>query len=198
MNKQSLVYTVVFTFIVCFVFVALLAVANDLTAERVRQNEIVAQQRAVLAAMGIPFTSDEEVLTLFEDVEQQEIDGRTVYITEQDGTRIYAMSFRGGGVWGPIIGILAMDSSLETIFGIEIISHEETPGLGGRITEDQWKEQFRDRPVPDGSIEVVRGGSAGDGQVAAITGATGTSNSMERILNNAIQQFQELLGGRDA
>ncbi len=198
MNKQSLFYTVVFTFIVCFVFVALLAVANDLTAERVRQNEIVAQQRAVLAAMGVPFASDEDVLALFEDVEQQEIDGRIVYITEQDGTRIYAMSFRGAGLWGPIIGILAMDSSFETIFGIEIISHEETPGLGGRITEDQWKEQFRERPVPDGSIEVVRGGSAGDGQVAAITGATETSNSMQRILNNAIQQFQELLGGRDA
>ncbi|TVQ24218.1 MAG: FMN-binding protein [Spirochaetaceae bacterium] len=198
MNKQSLVYTIVFTFAVCFVFVAILAVANDLTAEQVRQNQIVAQQRAVLNAMGISYQSDEEVLSLFEDVEQEEIDGTIVYITEKDGNRIYAMSFRGGGVWGPIVGILAMDSSLENIFGIEIISHEETPGLGGRITEEQWKEQFRDRPVPDGSIDVVRGGSTGDGQVAAISGATGTSNSMERILNNAMERFRELLGGRDA
>ncbi len=198
MNKQSLIYTIVFTFAVCFVFVAILAVANDLTAEQVRQNQIVAQQRAVLNAMGISYQSDEEVLSLFEDVEQDEIDGTIVYITEKDGNRIYAMSFRGSGLWGPIVGILAMDSSLENIFGIEIISHEETPGLGGRITEDQWKEQFRDRPVPEGSIEVVRGGSTGDGQVAAITGATGTSNSMERILNNAMQRFRELLGGRDA
>ncbi|MFP4509076.1 MAG: FMN-binding protein [Spirochaetaceae bacterium] len=198
MNKQSLLYSIVFTFVVCFVFVALLAVANDLTADLVEQNSIVAQQRAILTAMGIEYESDEEVLSLFEDVEQQDIDGKTVYETEVDGTRIYAMSFRGGGVWGPIVGVLAMDSSLETIYGIEIISHEETPGLGGRITEDQWKEQFRDRPVPEGSIEVVRGGSAGDGEVAAITGATGTSNNMERILNEAIEEFRDLLGGRDA
>lgn len=198
MNKQSLLYTIVFTFVVCFAFVALLAVANDLTAERVEQNAIVAQQRAILTAMGISYETDEEVLSLFEDVEQQEIDGTTVYVTEQDDTRIYAMSFRGGGVWGPIVGILAMDSSLETIYGIEIISHDETPGLGGRITEDAWKQQFRDRPVPEGTLEVVRGGSAGEGEVAAITGATGTSNNMERILNETIEQFRDLLGGQDA
>ena len=198
MNKQSLIYTIVFTFVVCFVFVSILAVANDVTAEQVRQNQIVAQQRAVLNAMGISFESDEDILNVFENVEQRNVDGATVYITEDSGDTIYAMAFSGAGLWGTIRGVMAMDSSLENIFGIEIVSHQETPGLGGRITEDQWKEQFRNRPIPEGNIEVVRGGSAGDGEVAAVTGATGTSNAMERILNDAIDRFRELMGGRDA
>ncbi len=198
MNKQSLAYTVIFTFIVCFVFVAILSVANQATAERVEQNQVVAQQRAILTAMGIEFDSDEEILGLYEEVEEIEVDDRIFYRTERDGEVVLATAFRGQGVWGTIIGVLAMDESLERTMGLEIISHEETPGLGGRITESWFKEQFRDREVPEGRLTYVRDSSPGAGEFEAITGATGTTDNMERILTDAVQTFKEKWGGERA
>lgn len=198
MNKQSLTYTVIFTFIVCFVFVAILSVANQATTERVEQNRIVAQQRAVLSAMGIRFDSDEEILGLFEDVEEIEINGRVFFRAERDGEVVLATAFRGQGVWGPIVGVLAMDESLERTVGLEIVSHEETPGLGGRITESWFKEQFRDREVPEGRFEYVRDRSPGAGEFEAITGATGTTGNIERILTDAVQSFKDKWGGQQA
>ncbi len=198
MNKQSVLYTIVFTFIVCFVFVAVLALANEATAERVRRNQIIAQQRAVLSAMGIAFTSDEEVTRLFDEVEQEDVDGQLFYRIERDGEVIYAMEFTGQGVWGPINGVLSMDESLERTMGLEIIDHEETPGLGGRITEGWFKEQFQGRRIPGNEVTYVRDTSPDDGEFEAITGATGTTSNMERILTETIQVFRDKLGGRTA
>lgn len=191
MNKQGLVYTVVFTFVVCFVFVAILAFADQATAEQVEQNQVVSRQRAILTAMGFEFESDEEILELFEQVEEVEINDRDFYRIERDGEVIVATSFSGQGLWGTIEGILAMDGSLEKTKGLEIISHDETPGLGGRITESWFKEQFRDREVPSDSLEYVRNSSPGAGEFEAITGATGTTGSMEKILTDAIETFNE-------
>ncbi len=197
MNKQGLPYTVLFTFIVCFVFVAILALANEATSERVQQNQVIAQQRAVLSAMGIEFTSDEEVMQLFDEVEQEEIEGRLFYRVERDGEVIYATEFTGQGVWGPINGVLSMNESLEQTMGLEIIDHEETPGLGGRITESWFKEQFQGRDIPGDSITYVSD-SPEEGEFEAITGATGTTGNMERILSETIQVFRDILGGRTA
>ena len=198
MNKQSLAYTVIFTFVVCFVFVAILSVANQATAERVEQNQVIAQQRAILTAMGIEFDSDEEILVLFEEVEEIEVNDRIFYRTERNGEVVLATAFRGQGVWGPIVGVLAMDESLERTMGLEIISHEETPGLGGRITESWFREQFRDREVPEGRFTYVRDTSPGTGEFEAITGATGTTRNMERILTDAVQTFKDKWGGQQA
>lgn len=198
MNKQSLLYTVVFTFIVCFVFVAILAFANETTAERVERNREIAQQRAVLSAMAIDFNSDEEVLDLFEDVEQEEVDDQLFYRVERDDEVIYAMEFTGQGLWGPINGVLAMDESLEQTMGLEIIDHDETPGLGARITEGWFKQQFEGLSVPDDEVTYVSDSSPGDGEFEAITGATGTTRNMERILSETIQTFRDKLGGQTA
>jgi Na+-transporting NADH:ubiquinone oxidoreductase subunit NqrC len=36
----------------------------------------------------------------------------------------------------------ALDPDLETVKGIEVLDHAETPGLGGRMTEEKFKKQF--------------------------------------------------------
>ena len=37
---------------------------------------------------------------------------------------------------------ICVDPDLETIKGIEVLDHTETPGLGGRMTEEEFKSQF--------------------------------------------------------
>lgn len=189
MNKQSLLYTVIFTFAICFVFVFILAAVNEATIERVEQNRIVAQQRAILSAMGFSFETDDEILSLFDDVETTEVDGRTYYETTRDGRRILASEFSGQGLWGTIRSVVAMEEGFEKIAGLEIIEHNETPGLGGRVTEREFRAQFLDLPVREGGISVVSN-PTGESEVEAITGATQTSNSVERIVNSAIETFR--------
>jgi len=72
------------------------------------------------------------------------------------------------------------------------MNHSETPGLGGRIDETAFKEQFRGERISSSSsarIAVVSGqdtGSKDDSKVDAITGATRTSESIQTLLNKAI------------
>lgn len=198
MNKQSLPYTVLFSFIVCFAFVFLLSLTHGATREQVQRNQELRQQRAVLRALTIEYDTDQDVLERFADIEQVERDGLRLFRVTRDGENVYASLFSGSGLWGTINGAISVNEAVNRIVGIEIIDHNETPGLGGRIDEPEFKNQFRDKPLADGRIQVVRDGDTEgrDGQVDAVTGATGTSRSMETIINRQLERLQNAIGDR--
>lgn len=78
---------------------------------------------------------------------------------------------------------------LETIKGIEVLDHAETPGLGGRMTEDEFKRQFAGKKLKP-KISIVRGKERVDSnEVNAITGASYTSKGIENIINEAMETF---------
>lgn len=198
MNKQSLVYTVLFTFLVSFVFVTVLAFANDGTREQVQLNQELARQRAILNALDITYDGPDDVQEKFESVETVTEDDTELYQVQKDDHVVVAKEFSGSGLWGTIRGILAVQEDLDRTVGIEIIEHNETPGLGGRIDEPWFKEQLRDLKIVDGTIDV---GGAGDGdidkdsgEIDAITGATRTSDAMRVILSNELSAFRSILG----
>ncbi len=200
MNKQSFVYTVVFTFVVAFIFVALLAGANAMTVEQVRFNQQIRRQRAILTAMDVPYETEQEVAEIFDNVEEVEYNGVSLLQLDFDGETRYAQEVSGGGVWGTIRVILGIQSDGERLLGIEVLEHNETPGLGGRIDEDWFKRQFREKKIIDGTIELNEQPGEGDfdpdsGRIDRITGATGTSTSMRRIINASLEEVLPVLGG---
>lgn len=197
MNKQSLGYTVGFSFIVCFVFVFLLSITHQATREQVQLNQELRTKRAILRALSIEFNNDEEVLQIFSEIETINRNGMELYRITTDGETRYAGIFGGAGLWGPINITHAVDGSVETIIGLDIIDHNETPGLGGRIDERWFQEQFRGLRLVDGGVQLVRDGNTeGEaGKADAITGATGTSMSMDRILNQTLRDLRSALGG---
>ncbi len=86
---------------------------------------------------------------------------------------------------------ICLEPDMETLKGIEVLDHSETPGLGGRITEDQFKKQFAGKKLRP-NITVVRGKKAvGANEVDAITGATNTSRGIESFINDAMKEFWE-------
>lgn len=199
MNKQSLLYTVIFTFIVSFLFVLLLAFADGATAEQVALNQQLNRQRAILNAMGISYGDADDVQQKFADVESVERNGMTLYRTTIDGETVFAKEFSGSGLWGQINGVLAVDGDLERTVGIEIISHNETPGLGGRIDEPWFKQQLRGERIVDGTIDVADAGDGDEdhenGRIDAVTGASRTSDSMDVILDRELTTLRDALGG---
>ena len=77
----------------------------------------------------------------------------------------------------------------ETIKGIEVLEHAETPGLGGRMTDDEFKRQFIGKKVKPKLSFVRDRESVSDNEVHAITGASYSSKGLEAIINEAMETF---------
>jgi len=88
----------------------------------------------------------------------------------------------GQGYGGRIDAIMALKGDMNTVAGITITRHSETPGLGGRIDEPGWQASFAGTEVRDANGEirfnVARVGSASVHEVDGITGATRTGNGI--------------------
>ena len=187
--KSGYTYTVVFMFVISAVFTALLAVANAFYLPAIRENEELAEKKSVLSALGMKTSGEAvEVAKIFDgSVEKKNMSGIELYVKFDESKKIsgYAIPFSGSGLWGTINGYAAVSSDLKTILGIDFTSHSETPGLGGRIDEDWFKEQFRGIPLEKGKpIEYKTGDK---GQVDAITGATSTSRAVLQIVNQLVE-----------
>jgi Na+-transporting NADH:ubiquinone oxidoreductase subunit C len=96
----------------------------------------------------------------------------------------------GGGVWGPIIGLLSLESDFTTIIRISVLQQEETPGLGGIVATRAYLDTFESKTIGlgDDAISIIKDLdvlTAASNEVRSITGATRTSDQFDIILNNA-------------
>ncbi|MBB6481206.1 FMN-binding protein [Spirochaeta isovalerica] len=199
MKKDSLIYTVLVTAVAAFIFVFLLSLANSATSEKVAENQRILEARAYLTAAGIVVSEEMDVEKELKSVFPQFDSSKPYQETTLNGKQLIVAPFQGSGLWGTITGVLGMDADFSRIVGMEILSHSETPGLGGRIDEAWFKDQFKGEYAVDG-IVIRKGGGKGDtdkdnGEVDGITGASRTSDSLQQIINNQIDKMKSAKGG---
>ncbi len=129
----------------------------------------------------------------------RDIGGRTLYTVRDKSHHIlgYCIIEEGNGYQGKIKILVGIKPDLKTLWGIDIIEHQETPGLGARIGEAHFKRQFKDLiSVPQ--IDLVKRSPASHNEVQAISGATISSRAVVKIVNKAIGFFKKNLGnGKD-
>jgi Na+-transporting NADH:ubiquinone oxidoreductase subunit C len=197
------IFSVVYMFFLTLIFTSVVSLVKHVSAEKIRLNEEVKLQSVVLDALGIGVRSgssrNEAVTALFgERVRRIEGEGRTIYAGyDEAGEEIigYAFPAGGPGFWGPIEAMVGVDAGMTEIVGLSFPRHSETPGLGARMTEPQFRDQFRGLPLQkragdDAYFSLVAPGSAsGPGELDAITGATMTSKAIERFLNRELDSF---------
>jgi Na+-transporting NADH:ubiquinone oxidoreductase subunit C len=197
MSVSKRLFIVAFTAAVTAAFVAPVSVAYLLTKPRVDLNEQAFLMRSVLAAAGIPVpASPEEVVRLFKErVEEVPARGgrQTFYrIKDSSGALSGYVFLRSGpGLWGEITAAVGFDRSLEKLTGVDFLKQSETPGLGARISEAWFREQFRGKRGP--LTAVAEGQGAGENQFDGITGATLTTNFVRDILNASFSQVKGLV-----
>ena len=194
MRKDSLLYTVIFSFTVTFILVFILSLAASYTRERVEKNNALVIARAYLLASGVEVDQSSDIDKLFRETFKTGTPGSQPITALVGDTTVIVSPFSGKGLWGTISGVIAVDNSFKRIIGIEITSHSETPGLGGRIEEEWFKEQFRGESI-SGDIMVVQSGGMGDtdpdnGILDGITGATRTSESIQNIINSQVKSLK--------
>lgn len=174
--KKTL-WSAVFIVLLSSVCAGVLAAIRISTEQLVAFNERTALQRQVLAAFGLSGETGD-----FDDrVETITREGRTSWRSIRSGATAFQVS--GMGFWAPIHAVVAVEADGKTLRGVRFFRHGETPGLGGRISEPWFMEQFEGKRL-DAPIRVVMpGGGKGPNDVDAITGATETSRKVEQLIN---------------
>ncbi len=199
MKKDGIIYTVVFSFIIAFLFVFLLSLAYGATKEKVAENARITEAKAYLSAAGIEIDDPGKIESAFKKAFPSFNEKAPYNTTTIDSKKIIVSPFSGNGLWGTITGVIAVTADLKRMVGLAIISHNETPGLGGRIEEKWFLDQFRGESI-SAKIEVSRGGGSGDtdpdnSKVDSITGASRTSSAIEVIVNGKIDELKKMIGG---
>lgn len=189
MVKKSL-YTVFFTLAVTAVFMSALSLAYAGTKERILLNEGLFLMRGVMDAADMEVPDDPvKAAALYEKsvVEKKLPAGKGHYYVVGEGpVKAYVFDASGAGLWGRITALIGFDAELRKITGFEILDQNETPGLGGRISEDWFRHQFRGKTGPFAKL-VSEKEDSGPISFSAVTGATATSNAVKELLNDAIR-----------
>lgn len=184
-KKKKILYPVLFMVGLTALYTFILASINQGSLEIIKQQEALAEQKSILYVFGIDAPDSNSATTdlYTSKIETVETKTQSYYIHKtSDGIKGYAFPFSGKGLWGSISGHIALSTDFKTVLGLNFTSHSETPGLGGRIDEDWFKDQFRNLDVSASPYVVFRPSDSGN--VDAITGATLTSKSVSTILND--------------
>lgn len=192
--KKSFIFPIIFMVLITAFFTAILAFLNYSTADVIAFNQETELRKTLLYVFNIDIPSDEpKVVEEFfsKYISEDTINGKDVYVAKEEGNIIgYAFPIAGSALWGSVEGFAAVSDDFSELLGIDFVSHSETPGLGGRISEDWFKEQFRGLNLTDannGNYIVYK--PAPGGNVDAIAGATLTSKSVSNFMNEDIDKF---------
>ncbi len=189
--KGSL-YTVSYAASLGIVCAGLLTGVGGFTRPYRLANEQAEKVRNILAVLEIPHDENagaKELLDLFKKtVKKGPHEDLAFYVYIKEGVLMtVAFAFEGQGLWGPIEGFLALEPGLATVRGVTFHKQEETPGLGGEIGAEWFREQFRGKSIGEDGAPGIRikkgGGASGPSEVDAITGATMTCVKVEKMLS---------------
>ena len=186
------VWMVVFVLVLGSLLTFALVRVDAYTAPFIAKNQAKKLQISILKTLDIPFT-EEDVNEVFTKKVQTESIGEedSYYIAEESGDIVFR--FLGSGLWGPIEGTLALAPDLETIRGISIIHQEETPGLGGRIAEDDFLNRFKTKKISPTLTLLSPGKAVRENEVDGISGATLSCKAFVAIINSQTQKYVSLI-----
>ena len=202
--KDSL-HTIIYATILGIVCALLLTGAAQITEPYQKRNAEAEKMRSILGVLEAEFApeaSSKELVEIYKkNVREEQYNQLTVYVyapaEAQGAIQAVAVDFAGPGLWGPIKGFLSLEPDRKTIRGIVFYEQEETPGLGGDIDTEGFRNQFKGKTIEDetgrpGIRIVVREEASAVNEVDAISGATMTCNKVEEMLNEVIQKIYSM------
>jgi len=227
-DAKGPVYVVVYAAVIAAVFTGAIMALHVATRDVVERNEQLAFQKAMVELFDlgdVDTLTDQQIVELY-DKHVVDVSDTLKLVDPETGQefKVYhcvdvegmatkmAFSFTGTGFWARIDGLIAVSpgflspspGSEARVLGIAFLAHQETPGLGGRITERQWRQKFLgldfSPPRAGGQWIYIGGPVATDPgsprynrRVDAITGATGTCTAVESFLNQQIAAIRRAL-----
>jgi electron transport complex protein RnfG len=173
-RKLKELYPIFFITIVVLISISLLAFTDNITGtkrEEQREKRVTEMLSEMFPAMS-RYELVEDIYAIYGD-------------TDIIG---YAYIAEGKGYGGNIDILVGLEDE-NTIKGINIIKHSESPGLGARIVEDEYRGQYTGLDIADSEMKF------NGGQIDSITGATISSKAVaDAVRTTALEKVRELFG----
>ena len=174
-----------------FFFGLLLAVTNAAWGPMIDQNEINKFNRLARDFL----TEAASFETAAEAVEVDIGKGRKIKTDIKKGVSDgecvgWAFVCEGSGFADKIKLVLTVDAEFEKLAGFGVLASNETPGFGDKIKNNFFRNQFQGAPAAQLELTKIGDDKKIDSEIVAITGATVSSESVVKILNNYVKQIK--------
>ena len=230
MNKNSNTYQILYAAVLVLLVGSLLALIYMALKPKQNENIANDTRKQILSALHIAAPSDSQVKETYEkyiiqdllvDNEGNIVDSaknvafdvnmkKNVKLADRqlpvmkckmdDGSIKYVLPMYGAGLWGPIWGYVAVNDDGNTIYGANFSHEGETPGLGARIADKDFQDEFVDKHLfQEGEFKgvvVLKKGQksvTGAEQIDALTGATITSLGVSAMLEDCLTPYKGFL-----
>ncbi len=175
---------------ITFSVALLLSLANLATEGRIKAESVRAQDEA-----------RKSVLSKADSFEEMQIEGlgkdaykivKSIYVGKAGGDSVgHTIGVAPNGFGGAIDMIVGINTEGE-ITGVNLINHQETPGLGSKASEPTFIEQYNEKSVKS-LLKIIKNGSPNEDEIVAISGATITASAVTDGVNTAIKVYREKL-----
>jgi Na+-transporting NADH:ubiquinone oxidoreductase subunit C len=205
--RETLIYPVFFMLVACIIFVGLLAFMYRSSEPKIEANQKDSYQKLIMqlfsediaklsgdSALTIMASYPESFNAYIKEIKIPGVERRCFTATFRDSLLGFCFDIGGKGLWGSMRALVALTPDLNELQGIFIYDQMETPGLGARIGESWFRDQFKNLSVLDSStgkvpnFELIPEGKKAESakQIMQVTGATITTNSVIKMLTDEI------------
>jgi len=121
------------------------------------------------------------------------------YVKDGQDDLGYIISISGKGLWSTLKGFLYIENDFETVKGISIYDHKETPGLGGEIDKDYVKKRYVDTKInlnlnSDNDVVSIymkkTPNQDNPNEISYMSGATITSDGLNTFIKRDLERYK--------
>jgi electron transport complex protein RnfG len=167
--------------LICGISAAALTAARQSLGPRIeQQNDLYVRGPALERLFELPAS---ELLGRKVNVPLEDETVPVFYLEENGEVAFLALEAAGkGGYGGDIVVMIGIDLRNDQMVGIEIIQHNETPGVGSKVEKETFRNQWKKIPA-DETVDLRTQG----GRIDAISGATYSSKAMVSGTNRIVE-----------
>lgn|SRR5574344_225815 len=233
LNTSSNTYTIVYSAIVVVIVAFLMAFVFQALKPKQDINVALDKKKQILSSLNIRDLADDKASQIYDSVivadeiidakgnvtssgEKKENDGfklnsqdfkqgkLALYICKINNETKYVIPVYGMGLWGQIWGYVALNEDKNTVYGAFFNHEGETAGLGARIKDVDFQQQFQNKKLTkkggaDIALKVIKKNAPHpdpENDCDGVTGATLTSNGVNNMLQNCLSKYKVFLNDK--
>ncbi len=170
--KMGLILTVI-----CVIAAGSLAKVYEVTKVRIDRNMVELEEK-----------KRKEIIPQAATFEEKKVDGKTIFVGKDAEGKAIGSIFKIAprGYAGPVNAMIGIDEGGKVMaVSITKLDQTETPGLGTKVTEPKFRDQFKDKEGND--LKLKKDG----GSVDAITAATISSRAVANGVHEGMEWYNK-------